>query len=173
MGDLPYGYDHKFIYSHVGYNLKATDMQAAVGVEQLKKAAEFIAARRRNHEYLYGRLKEYGDAFILPKAHPKAEPSPFGFALTVREGAGFTKSEIVAFIEGKNIATRQLFAGNMVRQPAYRGRNFRAVGDLAGADMIMNGTFWVGVYPGIDQAMLDYVADAFHEFMRTRGGVKK
>lgn len=167
LGELPMGYDHKYIYSHIGYNLKATDMQAAVGVEQLKKADNFVEARRKNHAYLLSQLKDYSDKFILPEHLPKANPSPFGFVLTVRENAGFTKNEIVAHLEGEGIATRMVFAGNIVRQPAYKGAKYRAIGDLKGADTIMNNSFWVGVYPGLGNEELSIMADAFHSFLKS------
>ncbi|MFA5930185.1 MAG: lipopolysaccharide biosynthesis protein RfbH [Candidatus Micrarchaeia archaeon] len=168
LGGLPFGYDHKYIYSHIGYNLKATDMQAAVGCEQLKRADGFVEARRGNHAYLYSSLKDYSDVFILPEKLAKAEPSPFGFALSVREGAGFSKNDIVAYLEKKNIATRNIFAGNIVRQPAYMGRAYRIVGELAGSDFIMNSAFWVGVYPGMDKPRLEYISGAFHDFMKEK-----
>ncbi|MFA5929942.1 MAG: lipopolysaccharide biosynthesis protein RfbH [Candidatus Micrarchaeia archaeon] len=168
LGGLPFGYDHKYTYSHIGYNLKATDMQAAVGCEQLKRADGFVEARRRNHAFLYSRLKDYSGAFILPEKLAKAGPSPFGFVLSVREGAGFSKNDIVAFLERKNIATRNIFAGNIIRQPAYQGRAYRVIGELAGSDFIMNNTFWVGVYPGMDAPRLEYMAGAFDEFMKER-----
>lgn len=170
LGNLPQGYDHKYIYSHIGYNLKATDMQAAIGCEQLKRAEGFAEARRKNHAALLESVKDYSDYFILPETLPKAKASPFGFVLTVKESAPFTKNEIVEYLEKRNIATRPIFAGNIVRQPAYLGKEFRAIGDLAYADMIMNGTFWVGVYPGIDKPRLDHMTEAFHSFMKQKTG---
>ncbi len=168
LGELPFGYDHKYIYSHIGYNLKATDMQAAIGCEQLKRADRFIAARRKNHQYLLDCMMDYSDYFVLPQKLPKAEPSPFGFVLSVRDGAGFSKNEIVAYLEKKNIATRQIFAGNIIRQPAYKKSKYRAIGELSGADFIMNNAFWVGVYPGMDAPRLEYMAGTFHEFMKEK-----
>ncbi len=173
LGELPFGYDHKYIYSHVGYNLKATDMQAAVGCEQLKKADAFVEARRKNHAGLLRRLSKYAAYFIMPKSLPKADPSPFGFVLTVRADAPFKKNDIVQHLEAAGIATRMVFAGNIIRQPAYKGVKYRVVGELAGADMIMNNSFWVGVYPGLTQEQLDYMADKFDEFVGRTAGAKR
>jgi CDP-6-deoxy-D-xylo-4-hexulose-3-dehydrase len=166
LGELPEGYDHKYTYSHVGYNLKATDMQAAVGVAQLERLPGFIEARRRNFAYLRAALAELEDVLVLPEAQPGSEPSWFGFPLLVREGAPFTRDALVQFLEGRRIATRLLFGGNLVRQPAYRGLNYRVVGDLANSDRVMRGAFWVGVYPGLTEAMLGYVADSIRAFCR-------
>jgi CDP-6-deoxy-D-xylo-4-hexulose-3-dehydrase len=168
FGKLPFGYDHKYIYSHVGYNLKVTDMQAAVGVEQLKKVQGFVEKRRENFAYLLRRLGEYDDAFIMPRQLAKAKPSPFGFPLTVRKNAGFTRNEITAHLEKANIATRLLFAGNLTKQPAYEGVEFRVAGGLENADAVMNSTFWVGVYPGITRQMLEYMCESFDAFMKAR-----
>ncbi len=168
LGDLPFGYDHKYTYSHVGYNLKASDMQAAVGCEQLKKADAFVAARRKNHAYLLKALSAYDSYFILPRSLPKANPSPFGFVLTVREDAGFTRNEITAHLEKSGIATRLLFAGNILKQPAYRGTKHRVVGELRGADQIMNNSFWVGVYPGLGQAQLDFMIERISSFVKQK-----
>ncbi len=165
LGDLPAGYDHKYIYSHVGYNLKATDMQAAVGVSQLRKLPEFIAARRRNFGHLMERLKPLGDALILPEATPGSDPSWFGFPIAVRPGK-LSRADLVRFLDSRKIHTRQVFAGNLVRQPAYRGVEYRQVGDLRGADFIMENAFWIGVFPGLTTEMLDYVADSITEFVR-------
>jgi len=168
LGKLPFGYDHKYIYSHAGYNLKATDMQAAVGVEQLKKVPEFVRKRRENFAYLLRRLSEYDPFFIMPKALAKAKPSPFGFPLTVRKDAGFARNEITAHLEKANIATRLLFAGNLTKQPAYGNVEFRVAGGLENADAVMNGTFWVGVYPGLTREMLEYMCEAFDKFLKGR-----
>ena len=166
LGELPFGYDHKYIYSHVGYNLKATDMQAAIGCEQLKKADKFIEARRKNHAYLLKTLAPLSDVFILPTHLPKANPSPFGFVLTVRPGAPFTKNEIVAHLEAARIATRGVFAGNIVRQPAYKNSKYRVVGELTNSDLIMNNTFWVGVYPGLRQEQVEFMAEKIEKFVK-------
>jgi CDP-6-deoxy-D-xylo-4-hexulose-3-dehydrase len=162
LGDLPCGYDHKYTYSHVGYNLKLTDMQAAVGVAQLDKLPAFIAARRRNFQTLYDGLRDLEDYFVLPEATPGSEPSWFGFPLAVRPGAPFTRDEVVRHLEGHKISTRLLFSGNLVRQPAYQDVTYRAVGDLANSDFVMTQVFWIGVYPGLSDAMLQYVIEIFH-----------
>jgi len=166
LGDLPYGYDHKYVYSNVGYNLKVTDMQAAVGCAQLKKLPAFIEKRKENFAFFLGQMKDYDAQFVLPKKLPNAEPSPFGFPLTVRNEAGFAKNEIVEYLEAKMIETRMLFGGNLVRQPAYKNRKFEKVGALSGSDTIMNDTFWIGVYPGLTEEMRNYIAECFHLFMK-------
>jgi len=166
LGDLPYGYDHKYIYSHIGYNLKATDMQAAVGLAQLKKLPKFIEARRRNFQLLYGGLKPYEEYFILPESLPEAKPSWFGFPLTIRENAGFTRRELVTYLEDNHIATRMLFGGNLVRQPPYSEVTYRQVGDLKNADFVMNNTFWIGLYPGITEGMIDFVIRHIGDFVK-------
>jgi len=166
LGEMPYGYDHKYIYSHVGYNLKITDMQAAIGVKQLEKAPKFIEARRKNHAYLLSRMKEVEDYFVLPTKLSKAEPSWFGFVLTVRKDAGFSRADIVGHLESKGISTRMVFAGNIVRQPAYLEIEKRIVGELNGSDEIMNDTFWIGVYPGMSKEQLEYMADEIISFAK-------
>ena len=163
QGELPHGYDHKYIYSHVGYNLKATDMQAAVGVAQLKKLPAFIETRKRNFAYLKAGLKDAEEHFVLPEATPSSDPSWFGFPLLLRETAPFSRNALMEFLNGRKIGTRQLFGGNLVRQPAYAGLNYRVVGDLPASDRVMNGAFWIGVYPGLTQAMLDYVLETINE----------
>ncbi|MDE1798584.1 MAG: lipopolysaccharide biosynthesis protein RfbH, partial [Candidatus Micrarchaeota archaeon] len=173
LGDLPYGYDHKYTYSNIGYNLKATDMQAAVGLAQLAKADAFIAARRANHAWFAKRLAHLDHCFILPRHEKKANPSPFGFVLTVREDAPFSRNQIVQFLEDRKIATRMVFAGNIVRQPAYKDAPKRIVGDLSGADAIMNRTFWFGVYPGLTAPMREFVADTIDKFVKEKPGWKK
>ncbi|MCS6825681.1 MAG: lipopolysaccharide biosynthesis protein RfbH [Caldilinea sp.] len=171
LGDLPHGYDHKYIYSHIGYNLKATDMQAAVGVAQLAKLPSFIATRRRNFDLLRQGLSDLQEHLILPEATPFSEPSWFGFPITVAESAPFTRNELVHFLEQRKIATRLLFGGNLVRQPAYRDQPYRIVGALTNSDRIMNNTFWVGVYPGLNKAMLSFIIDSIHRFVdRTSEG---
>jgi CDP-6-deoxy-D-xylo-4-hexulose-3-dehydrase len=164
LGNLPAGYDHKYIFSHVGYNLKATDLQAAIGFAQLRKLGQFIEARRRNWHLLLAGLRPLEEFFILPKPTPQSEPSWFGFALTVREGAPFSRSRIVDFLAGKKIATRLLFGGNLTRQPAYRDRIFRRVSELRNTDVVMERTFWVGVYPGLTAEMISYMVEQFEEF---------
>ena len=166
FGSLPQGYDHKYTYSHVGYNLKLTDMQAAVGVAQLDRLEEFVAARRANYGYLRERLAGLEDVLEFASVHPRANPSWFGFPMRVREEAGFDRNALVRFLEGRKIATRLLFGGNLTRQPAYRDREFRVVGDLARTDQVMRGTLWIGCYPGLTREMLDYVGDSIHAFVR-------
>jgi len=171
LGELPCGYDHKYIYSHIGYNLKVSDMQAAVGVAQLKKLPAFIEARRRNFRLLHEGLRPLEEFLILPEATPNSEPSWFGFPIAVRPGAPFSRNQIIRYLEERKIATRLLFGGNLTRQPAYEHVHFRRVGDLPNSDFVMNQVFWVGVYPGIDQQRLDYMIDTFLQFTtRVRHG---
>ena len=165
LGELPYGYDHKYAYSHIGYNLKMTDMQAAVGVAQLNKLDGFIKARNDNWERLRAGLASLEEHFILPEATPGSDPSWFGFALTVRPDAPFTRFDLVQHLESRRIGTRQLFGGNLLRQPAYQGHDIRVVGDLTNADVITEGTFWIGVYPGLSEEMIDFMIGAVHEFV--------
>ena len=164
LGELPTGYDHKYIYSHIGYNLKMTDMQAAVGVAQLGKLEEFVAARNRNWSRLRQGLEQFEEFIILPSPTEGSEPSWFGFALTVRPNAPFTRNELVRHLESHRIGTRQLFGGNLLRQPAYSDIRCRVVGDLRNADLITHGTFWIGVFPGITAQMLSYVLEVFDDF---------
>lgn len=159
QGDLPFGYDHKYTYTHIGYNLKATDMQAAVGVSQLAKLPGFIEARRRNFAYLREALRDVEEFFVLPEATPGSEPSWFGFPLAVRPEAPFTRNDVIAHLESHKVATRLLFGGNLVRQPAYQNVPHRVVGDLARSDFVMDRVFWLGVYPGLSAPSLAYVAD--------------
>jgi CDP-6-deoxy-D-xylo-4-hexulose-3-dehydrase len=164
LGTLPEGYDHKYIYSHIGYNLKATDQQAALGVTQLKKLPQFAEARRRN----WKRLSEGLDGLphlLLPKATPGSDPSWFGFVITVQPDAPFTKRALVAFLENRKIGTRQLFAGNLTRHPAYEGANYRVVGDLTNSDIITEHSFWIGVHPGLSDEMVDYMVESVREFV--------
>ena len=163
LGSLPAGYDHKYIYSHIGYNLKATDMQAAIGVAQLKKLPAFMAVRRGTFAKLYIALKDLDDIFLLPEATPHSNPSWFGFPLAVRNEAPVTRNQVVQFLESRKIATRLLFGGNLLRQPAYRDLRCRVIGELPNTDFVMNNVFWVGLYPGITEAMIDYMADTFHQ----------
>ncbi len=168
LGDLPHGYDHKYTYSHLGYNLKATDMQAAIGLEQLKKLDEFIERRVRNFNRLKEQLKEVEDIFILPEATPNSEPSWFGFILTVREDGTNLRNAMVKKIEEAKIQTRMLFAGNIIKQPAFRGREYRVAGGLNQTDKIMNDTFLIGVYPGLNDDMIDYMADTVISVARNK-----
>ena len=168
LGDLPHGYDHKYVYSHFGYNLKATEMQAAVGCAQLDRLPDFIEARNRNFAALYDRLEHLGNELILPEPTEHSEPSWFGFPLTVREDVGLTRDRVVAFLEENRIQTRPLFAGNLLRHPCFdqmrkSGDGYRVVGDLTNTDLIMNNTFWVGVYPGLTADMIEYVAEKIEQ----------
>ena len=162
LGELPCGYDHKYTYSHIGYNLKLTDMQAAVGVAQLQKLDGFIEARQRNFALLREGLRDLEEFFVLPEATAGAEPSWFGFPIAVRAGAPFTRHRAIHELEKRKIATRLLFGGNLVRQPAYQNVAYRIAGPLTNTDFVMDRVFWVGVYPGITPAMLEYVLDSFH-----------
>lgn len=166
LGTLPAGYDHKYTYSHLGYNLKITDMQAAVGVAQLDHLTGFIAARRHNFQRLHEGLQDLQDFLVLPEPTKGANPSWFGFLITVREDAPFTRNQIVQALEQRHIATRNLFAGNLVRQPYMSGRRYRVVGDLSNTDRVMNQAFWIGVYPGLSSAHIDYVLETMHEVVR-------
>jgi CDP-6-deoxy-D-xylo-4-hexulose-3-dehydrase len=168
LGDLPHGYDHKYIYSHIGYNLKLTDMQAAVGVAQLERLDEFVAARRRNFATLRAALENLQHVLVLPEATPDSEPSWFGFPILVRKGAPFTRNELVRHLESRKIATRLLFGGNLVRQPAYAEVEYRVVGDLANADYVMESCFWVGVYPGLTDEMMAWIAQSIHDLAMPR-----
>ena len=166
LGDLPFGYDHKYTYSHVGYNLKMTDMQAAVGVAQLDKLPGFIKKRRENFDFLHEKLQDLQDVLILPEASPHSEPSWFGFPILVKEDAPFSRNDLVKHLEEKRIGTRLLFGGNLLRQPLYQGLNYRVIGDLSNADKIMEGVFWIGLFPGLTKEMLEYVAATIREFCR-------
>ncbi len=167
-GELPKGYDHKYVYSHFGYNLKVTDMQAAIGCEQLKKFLTFIERRRENWDRLYRGLEKVVDKIILPEPAHDSEPSWFGFIMTIKEEAGVTREEVVRFLEANNIQTRLLFCGNLIKHPCFdemraTGEGYRVVGDLAVTDRIMNQSFWIGVYPGMTHEMLDYMVDKIVE----------
>ena len=164
QGELPCGYDHKYTYSHIGYNLKLTDMQAAVGVAQLQKLPGFIEARRRNFQLLREGLSGCEDVFILPEATPNSEPSWFGFPIAVRPGAPFTRDDIVRHLEGRKIATRLLFGGNLLRQPAYQHVLHRKIGNLENADFVMNRVFWIGVYPGLRREHIEYMVESLSAY---------
>jgi len=164
LGDLPEGYDHKYTYSHIGYNLKATDMQAALGLTQLQKLDGFIAARNKNFNYLYSRLSGV-EGLIMPKATEHSEPSWFGFPITLDPKHPVNREELLRFLDSKKIGTRLMFAGNVLKQPAYKDVDFRVVGDLTNTDIVMMRTFWVGVYPGLTEPMLDYIVENIVEFM--------
>ena len=141
------------------------DLQAAIGVAQLDKLDEFVEKRRQNYNFLMEKLRKYERVLILPQTHPKAQISPFGFPLTVRTNAGFTRRDFVTFLEAKGVATRMLFGGNLTRQPAYVDKKFRVFGSLENSDTIMNASFWIGVHPGISEEMLTYVSKTFDQFM--------
>ena len=171
FGELPHGYDHKYVYSHFGYNMKVTDMQAAIGCAQLEKLPGFIAARRRNWQTLRDGLAGLDAALVLPEPTAASEPSWFGFMLTVQQGAGFTREGIVEHLERKGIQTRNLFAGNLIKHPCFdemraSGTGYRVVGDLANTDRIMSDTFWIGVYPGMTPDMLDFMVQTIREFVQ-------
>ena len=167
LGDLPFGYDHKYTYSHVGYNLKMTDMQAAVGCAQLDKLPEFVAKRRQNFDFLYQQLQDLQDVLVLPEAAKNSEPRWFGFLLSVRENAPFTRNALVQYLEEKRIGTRLLFGGNLVRQPLYQGLKYRVVGELGNTDRVMQSAFWLGVFPGLTEEMLTYTVSQIREFVRS------
>ncbi|MCF8198595.1 MAG: lipopolysaccharide biosynthesis protein RfbH [Sulfuritalea sp.] len=165
LGKLPCGYDHKYTYSHAGYNLKITDMQAALGVAQMGRLDEFIAARRSNFAHLKARLAACEEFLMLPEATPNSDPSWFGFLLTLRENAPCSRVDLLRYLDQHKIGTRLLFAGNVTRQPYMQGRDYRVAGTLANADIITERSFWIGVYPGLTTEMLDYAADRISEFL--------
>ena len=165
LGDLPKGYDHKYIYSHIGYNLKVTDMQAAIGVEQLKKLPGFIDERKQNFIVFYQGLKKFDRYFILPEPTSSAEPSWFGFPIFVKGNAPFSRNDIVQNLEDHKIATRMLFGGNLIRQPAYSNMKYRNGGTLVNTELIMNNLFWIGVYPGIGENHTKYILNVFKKFL--------
>jgi CDP-4-dehydro-6-deoxyglucose reductase, E1 len=163
-GDLPDGYDHKYTYSHLGYNLKITDMQAACALAQMDRVDEFIAARRANFAYLKNRLQSCADVLHLPEATPNSAPSWFGFPLVLKESSGVQRTDLINFLDQNKIATRLLFAGNLTKQPYMAGRNFRVSGELTNTDIVMNQTFWLGTFPGLGEPQLDYIAEKLEEF---------
>lgn len=164
LGNLPHGYDHKYTYSHLGYNLKITDMQAACGLAQLERIDDFVAARRRNFAYLTERLQSCTEFLILPHATPNSDPSWFGFPITIRETSDVRRVDLLEYLDQSKIGTRLLFAGNLVRQPYMEGRNYRVSGELTNTDIVMNNTFWIGVYPGLSETQLDFVASKIETF---------
>jgi CDP-6-deoxy-D-xylo-4-hexulose-3-dehydrase len=176
LGSLPCGYDHKYIYSHIGYNLKATDMQAALGASQLTKLPEFIARRKANFHHLRTALAAVEEYLILPEATLHSDPSWFGFPIGVREDAPFRREDLIRALGANNIGTRLLFGGNLLRQPAYQDCEYRVAGELRNTDFVMNNVFWVGVYPGLTAPMLDFVAKTITGFIaqsQTRRGKKQ
>jgi len=165
LGKLPYDYDHKYTYSHIGYNLKVTDMQAAVGIAQLKKLPLFIEKRKENFQRIFNSLIKYDDSLILPKVIDHSDPSWFGFPITVKDGAPFTRDDIVKYLEANYIATRMLFGGNLLKQPAYGSIGYRLAGSLENTDIVMNNMFWIGVYPGLTNEMINYVITIFEMYL--------
>ena len=164
LGDLPEGYDHKYTYAHAGYNLKITDMQAACGLAQMDKLEGFIQARKDNFKYLYDRLRSCEDFLILPEATPNSDPSWFGFLMTIKPEANIRRVDLLSYLDQEKIGTRLLFAGNLTRQPYMKGRNYRVSGDLNNTDIVMNDSFWIGVYPGLTQEMLDFSIKKIESF---------
>ena len=164
LGGLPCGYDHKYTFSHVGYNLKATDLQAALGVSQIEKLPFFIERRKENFRRLYEAIKHLEEFFLLPEATAGSDPAWFGFPIGIREGAPFTREDLIRTLDAQKIGTRLLFGGNLLRQPAYESCEYRTVGQLPNTDFVMNNVFWIGVYPGLTAPMLDFVADTISNF---------
>lgn len=164
LGSLPHGYDHKYTYSHLGYNLKITDMQAACGLAQMDRVEELVQARKDNYAYLKEGLASCEEFIILPEATEKSDPSWFGFPITIKEGSGIERVDLLKYMDQFKIGTRLLFAGNLTRQPYFENVEYRVVGDLTSTDLIMNNTFWIGVYPGLTKEHLDFVIDKFEEF---------
>jgi len=169
LGDLPLGYDHKYTYSHIGYNLKATDMQAALGLSQLAKIDHFVARRKENFAYLYERLQGV-EGLIMPRATENSDPAWFGFPLTLDPSYPVDREDLMRYLDSKHVGTRLIFAGNLLRQPAYRNIEHRVVGDLRNSDIVMTRSFWLGVYPGLTVPMLDYIADTLIGYLRDRAG---
>jgi CDP-6-deoxy-D-xylo-4-hexulose-3-dehydrase len=173
LGQLPCGYDHKYTYSHIGYNLKATDMQAALGVSQIAKLPEFIARRKENFAYLRAAMEPLSDVLMLPEATPGSDPSWFGFPMAVRESAPFTRDQLTRHFDSAKIGTRLLFAGNLLRQPAYQGIDCRVVGSMVNTDFVLERVFWLGVFPGLTRPMLDYVVTTAEAFVaQAKGGLR-
>ena len=166
LGDLPLGYDHKYVYSHMGYNLKITDWQAAIGLGQIQKLPHFISKRKENFSFYKKHFQKMGSFFILPEATPNSDPSWFGFPITIRKDAPFTRKMLIDFLNQHQIATRFLFSGNIIYQPFFKGRDYRKIGPLLNTDEVMNNTFWIGVYPGISSVMRDYVIEIFEKFLK-------
>ena len=168
LGNLPEGYDHKYTYSHIGFNLKATDMQAALGISQLKKADLFIEKRRLNHKLLLRKLKPLEDYFILPEPTFNSDPSWFGFMITIRDGNKINRNDLVEYLEKNKIGTRLLFGGNLTKQPAYKNSNYRILNSLANTDKVMNDGFWLGVWPGLNEDHYDYIVEKINLFISSK-----
>lgn len=164
FGSLPFGYDHKYVYSHIGYNLKVTDMQAAIGCAQLEKLESFISKRQSNWIFLREALEPFSEYLILPETPRDSNPCYFGFVITVKKNDAFSRNDLTLYLEESNIETRNLFCGNLIRHPAYEGIKYRVMGDLKNTDIIMNNTFFIGVYPGMDECHLNYIVDSFSKF---------
>ncbi len=172
LGDLPKGYDHKYIYSHIGYNLKATEMQAALGTSQFMKLENFVSRRKHNFDYLYNGLSEV-EGLILPRATENSEPSWFGFPITLNTEFPIVREDLLRFLDFRKIGTRLMFAGNILKQPAYKDKEFKIVGELKNTDIVMTQTFWLGVYPGLTNSMLDYMIESVLLFMKNaRKGIR-
>jgi CDP-6-deoxy-D-xylo-4-hexulose-3-dehydrase len=165
LGDLPEGYDHKYTYSHIGFNLKATDMQASIGLSQLRKADSFIAKRRENHKLLYEILKTLEKYFILPETTEHANPSWFGFLLTIRDRNKINRNKLVQYLEENKIGTRLLFGGNLTKQPAYKNADYRIFNNLNNTDKVMNDSFWLGVWPGLNETHYTYIAEVLKKYI--------
>ena len=164
LGELPEGYDHKYTYSHIGFNLKVSDMQASVGLSQLTKADHFVARRKENHAMLLGMFKEFEEHFILPVATENSDPSWFGFMLTIRENSPINRNKFVEYLENNKIGTRLFFGGNLLRQPAYSTLNYRKIGNLENTDLVMNNSFWLGVWPGLEKKHYEYIIDVVRNY---------
>lgn len=170
FGELPFGYDHKYVYSHFGYNMKATEMQAAIGCAQLEKLPEFTEARKKNWKFLYDGLADLNHYFVLPEPTRNSDPSWFGFMLSVKFGVDISRDSLVDYLESKGIQTRMLFAGNLIKQPCFdemrkKKQGYRVVGDLKNTDLIMSQTFWIGVYPGLRQVQLDFMVKCIRDYI--------